>query len=111
MTKLTIAAAITAIAILVTAPFTLAQTAPTSDTAAPAASSRGYEMGPSVMYGQAQVQSQGPGQGPTRGGYGPSMMDGNGVGWMAGYGGMWVPILLVLVAVGLVVWVVKRKTK
>ena len=40
-----------------------------------------------------------------------SMMDGGmwGVGWMGGYGGMWMPILLLLVVVGLVVWVVKQK--
>jgi hypothetical protein len=39
------------------------------------------------------------------------MMNGGtwGAGWMGGYGGMWVPILLVAVVVGLVVWVVKRK--
>jgi hypothetical protein len=41
------------------------------------------------------------------------MMDGNswGVGWMGGYGGIWLPIFLVGVAVGLVVWVVQRKGK
>jgi hypothetical protein len=41
------------------------------------------------------------------------MMDGNswGVGWMDGYGGISLPIYLVLVAVGLVVWVVQRKGK
>jgi hypothetical protein len=39
------------------------------------------------------------------------MMSGGmwGGGWMDGYGAMWVPILLVAVVVGLVVWVVKRK--
>jgi ABC-type multidrug transport system permease subunit len=39
------------------------------------------------------------------------MMNGDmwGGGWMSGYGGAWVPILLVAVVVGLVVWVVKRK--
>ena len=41
------------------------------------------------------------------------MMDGNswGVGWMGGYGGIWLPIFLVVVAVGLVAWVVQRKGK
>jgi len=39
------------------------------------------------------------------------MMNGDmwGGGWMGGYGGAWVSILLVAVAVGLVVWIVKRK--
>ena len=32
-------------------------------------------------------------------------------GWMGGYGGMWVPILLAIVVVGLVAWVVQRKGK
>ena len=32
-------------------------------------------------------------------------------GWMGGYGGIWMPILLAIVVVGLVVWVVKRKDK
>lgn len=41
-----------------------------------------------------------------------SMMDGGhwGGGWMAGYGGVWVPVLLVVV-VGLVAWIVMRKRK
>lgn len=41
------------------------------------------------------------------------MMNGNmwNGGWMGGYGGAWVPILLVAVVVGLVVWVVKRKSR
>ena len=41
------------------------------------------------------------------------MMDGGmgGFGWMGGYGGIWAPILLVIVVVGLVVWVVKQKGK
>ena len=40
-----------------------------------------------------------------------SMMNGglSGGGWMGGYGGMWMPILLVVVVVALVVWVVKQK--
>ncbi len=32
-------------------------------------------------------------------------------GWMGGYGGIWLPILVVLVVAGLVVWVVKQKGK
>ena len=39
------------------------------------------------------------------------MMGGYGAGWMGGYGGLLVPILLVLAVVGLVVWVVKQKSK
>ena len=40
-----------------------------------------------------------------------NMMNGGawGSGWMGGYGGMWTPILLVIVVVGLVAWVIKRK--
>jgi uncharacterized membrane protein len=34
-----------------------------------------------------------------------------GFGWMGGYGGAWLPILLVLAAVGLVAWIVKQKGK
>jgi len=42
-----------------------------------------------------------------------NMMNGDmgGYGWMGGYGGMWVPILLVIVVVGLVAWFVKQKGK
>jgi hypothetical protein len=48
-----------------------------------------------------------------------SMMNGAGLGsgWMGrysgmgGYGGIWVPILLTVVVVGLVVWVVNRTSK
>ncbi len=32
-------------------------------------------------------------------------------GWMGGYGGYWVPILVLAVVVGLVVWVVKQQQK
>ena len=149
MTKLTLASAIAAVAIAVTAPFTFAQATPNADTAPPAASSRSYEgTGPDMMYSQAQgpgpaqaqgpmqgqgpvqgqgpMQGQGPGQGPAQGGYGPgmmsgqeqgqggygsSMMGGYGTGWMGGYGGIWLPIVLVLVVAGLVVWVVKQRSK
>jgi hypothetical protein len=107
-------------------PFALAQTAPGPGAAPPAASSRGYEMGPGMMYDQGQAQTRGqvqvqrPGgygpetmgsQGQGPGGYGPGMMGGYGVGWMGGYGGIWIPILLLLAVVGLVVWVVKLKAR
>jgi len=44
---------------------------------------------------------------------GGHMIDGGswGVGWMGGFGGIWVPIVLVIVAVGLLLWVVQRKGK
>lgn len=32
-------------------------------------------------------------------------------GWMGGYGGMWVPILLVVVVIAVVAWVLGRKGK
>jgi asparagine N-glycosylation enzyme membrane subunit Stt3 len=40
-----------------------------------------------------------------------TMMNGGmwGTGWMGGYGGYWVPVLVVAVLVGLIVWVVKQK--
>jgi Mg2+ and Co2+ transporter CorA len=34
-----------------------------------------------------------------------------GSGWMSGYGGYWVPILVLAVVVVLVVWVVKQQKK
>ena len=42
-----------------------------------------------------------------------SMMDGRGwgVGWMGGYGGIWGPLLLVVVVVGVVALVMQRKGK
>ena len=42
-----------------------------------------------------------------------NMMDGGmgSVGWMGGYGGIWVPVLVVIVVAGFVVWVVKQKGK
>ncbi len=63
--------------------------------------------GPGMMHGQGQGQ-QSQGQGP--GNYGPSMMYGYGAGWMGGYGGIWVAILLVILGAGLVAWVVKQRT-
>ena len=42
-----------------------------------------------------------------------NMMNGGGwgMGWMGGYGGIWMPILVVIVVVGLVVWFIKQKGK
>lgn len=42
-----------------------------------------------------------------------TMMNGGmwGSGWMGGYGGYWVPILVLVIVVGLVVWVVKQQKK
>ena len=43
-----------------------------------------------------------------------NMMNGGmgGDGWMGGYGGgIWVPILVVIVVIGLVAWVVKQNGK
>ncbi|MDP2820324.1 MAG: hypothetical protein Q8O29_19020 [Polaromonas sp.] len=39
-----------------------------------------------------------------------NMMGGTwGYGWMGGYGGIWMPILMVVVVAALVVWIVKQK--
>ncbi len=42
-----------------------------------------------------------------------NMMNGGmwGSGWMGGYGGMWTPILLVIVVIGVVAWIVTRGGK
>lgn len=42
-----------------------------------------------------------------------NMMNGGawGGGWMGGYGGIWVPTLLVIVVVGFVAWVVTQNRK
>lgn len=42
-----------------------------------------------------------------------NMMNGGiwGVGWMGGYGWMWMPVLLVIVVAGLVAWIMKRDSK
>lgn len=42
-----------------------------------------------------------------------NMMNGGswGTGWMGGYGGIWTPILLVIVVAGFVAWIVKRDGK
>ncbi len=51
---------------------------------------------------------------PAQGGYGPGNGMGPGMmggGWMGGYGGFWLPVLLLVVVVGFVVWVVSQKKK
>lgn len=42
-----------------------------------------------------------------------NMMNGGtwGHGWMGGYGGLWTPILLVIVVAGVVAWIVNRRGK
>ncbi|MEO8654277.1 MAG: hypothetical protein ABI409_09150 [Ramlibacter sp.] len=42
-----------------------------------------------------------------------NMMNGGtwGSGWMGGYGGVWTPILLVVVIVGVIAWIVTRGRK
>ncbi|SBT04452.1 exported hypothetical protein [Candidatus Accumulibacter aalborgensis] len=78
-------------------------------------------MGGTIATASALAESQG-------GNAGSGMMGGNGVGWMSGYrsswmsgygsswmsgygGGMWVPLLVVIVVAGVVAWVVSQKNK
>ena len=96
--------------------FVILTTAAFAQSSAP--SDEGTRTGPGMMYVQGQGQGQdayGPGmmggQGQGQGAYGPGMMYGYGVGWMGGYGGIWVAILLVILVAGLVAWVVKQKGK
>lgn len=44
---------------------------------------------------------------------GGHMMNGGvgGYGWMGGYGGIWLPLLVVVAIAGLVIWVVMQKGK
>ena len=81
-----------------------------------APSDEGTRAGPGMMYQQSQGQGQdayGPGmmggQGQGQGTYGPGMMYGYGAGWMGGYGGIWLAIVLVLLVAGLVAWRVKQR--
>jgi Spy/CpxP family protein refolding chaperone len=82
MRKLTIAASLTAVALVVIAPVSFAQTAPKAGMASPPASSYGCEMGNRMMGGNVHRQGMlggGPGMmmgGPGRGmmGGGPGMM-------------------------------------
>ena len=70
-------------------------------------------LGGPIVAASALAQSQG-------GNAGSGMMGGNGVGWMGGYGsswiggyggGIWMPVLLVIVVAGLVAWVIAQKKK
>ena len=40
-----------------------------------------------------------------------NMMNGGmwGYGWMGGHGGIWMPILMIVVVVALVVWIIKQR--
>lgn len=99
--------------------FVILTTAAFAQSSAP--SEKGTRAGPGMMYVQGQGQGQGQdaygpgmmgGQGQGQGGqgtYGPGMMYGYGVGWMGGYGGIWLPILGVLLIGGLVAWFVKQR--
>ena len=62
-------------------------------------------IGGSIVSASALAQSQGS--------YGPDsgMMGGYGSNWMGGSGGVWFPILVVIVVAGLVAWVVSQKKK
>lgn len=108
--------------------FVILTTAAFAQSSAP--SDEGTQAGPGMMYsqsqgpgpGQGQEQRQGQGQdaygpgmmggqgqGQGQGTYGPGMMYGYGAGWMGGYGGIWLPILVVLLIGGLVAWFVKQR--
>ena len=82
MRKLTIAAALTAVAFVVTAHVAFAQTAPKADMPSPPASSYGCEMGSGMMGGSGQGHGahrqgmMGGGPGMMMGGGGPGMMGG-----------------------------------
>jgi hypothetical protein len=63
-------------------------------------------MGGPVLATSALAQSQGDHDS------GSGMMGGYGAGWMgSGYGGMLIPVLLVIVIAGLVAWIVVQKRK
>ena len=116
MKRLTVATTLVAVAFAVTVPVVLAQATSGADTAQSAATPRGNEVGPGVMYGQGQAQAGNQGgnapdktYGPGQGTYGSHMMGGYGFGWMGGYSGIWVLSLLAIVGAGLVAWVVKKK--
>ncbi len=68
--------------------------------------------GGSILAASAFAQPSQGGYGPGSNGMGPGMMDSYyGFGWMGGYGGIWAPVLLVIVLVGVVAWVVAQKKK
>lgn len=68
-------------------------------------------LGGAIMAAKVLAQMQG------GNGQGNGMMHSNGPNWMGGYGGAmdgyggWVPILLVIVVAGLVVWIIKQRKK
>ena len=68
-------------------------------------------MGGPVVATSALAQSQG-GSGSGYG-MGSGMMGGYGAGWMGsgGYGGILLPVLLIVVVAGLVAWIVAQKKK
>jgi len=82
MRRLTIAAGLTAVALVATAPVTFAQAEPKVDMASPPASSYGCEMGNGMMGGNGQGRRahwqgmMGGGPGMMMGGPGPDMMGG-----------------------------------
>tara|TARA_R110002074_G_scaffold170006_1_gene332217 strand:+ start:53656 stop:53967 length:312 start_codon:yes stop_codon:yes gene_type:complete len=63
-------------------------------------------IGGTIMAANALADTQ-------QGGSGTGMMGGSdtGTGMMGGYGGMWVPILIVAVVAGLVGWIIAQKRK
>lgn len=122
MKKLTIFAAIAAVAMAMTAPLALAQTTYRSDMAPPVALSRDHQAAPGMMGAQGQTQGQSQEQGAygpvAMGGYaqsqdrnGPGMMDGHRYTWMREFGGIWMLILLFLTVAGFVAWIVKEDAK
>ncbi len=126
--KRIVATTFAALAIAMTAPLALAQTQSSPETAPPATAPRGTETGPGMMYGQGQaqvpVQGQVPAQGQTQnqgdngpgmyrqgqGANGPWMMGNYGIGWMGGYAGIGM-LLLLVVTVGAVAVIVMQKRK
>ncbi len=113
MKKPTLSAGITALALALTMSFAFGQTASDSETAA---SSPGNVADPGMTYRQGQG-NYGPGMmsgqstGQPQRGYFAGMMGGYSANSIGGYGWIWLPILLVLLTGGFVMWVVRRKTK
>jgi hypothetical protein len=70
-------------------------------------------MGGTIVTASALAQSQGGNAGSgMMGGNGFGWMSGHGSSWMGGYGGgMWVPLLVVIVVAGVVAWLVSQKNK
>lgn len=71
-------------------------------------------IGATIVAASAMAQSQGgygTGSG-MMGSNGSSWMDSYGAGMMGGgYGGIWLPVLLVIAVAGLVAWIVAQKKK